>query len=244
MYDGAGQTIRPKMAEVKAVVAKHNGVTVADLESECRKRNFAWPRQIAEYLCREMTARSYPEIGRTFGDRDHTSIIFAFRKVKRLRDVSPELEATLEVYRRDIREAAAQRAVVEDTVRIRPRLVDEDRRRDRGGVMSDVDLFGQPVAPVLKTTGWGEHVDRLAREAGGWSDDVVVYAMEVLGDINAPNAHKYIQMTGDVPCGHHANGSLKWPTDKAASPRTAIVSMAAYSVACNQHKAAKATGAA
>lgn len=123
MYDGAGQTIRPKMAEVKAVVAKHNGVTVADLESECRKRNFAWPRQIAQYLCREMTRCSYPEIGRAFGDRDHTSIIFAFRKVKRLRDVSPELEAALEVYRRDVREAAALRAAAEGTVRITPACI-------------------------------------------------------------------------------------------------------------------------
>ena len=108
--------------------------------------------------------------------------------------------------------------------------------------MSDVDLFGQPVAPVLKTTGWGKHVDLLAREAGGWPDDVVVYAMEILGDLNAPAAHKYIQMTGDVPCGHHANGSLKWPQGKAANPRTAIVSMTAYSAACDQAKAAKAEG--
>lgn len=111
-------------------------------------------------------------------------------------------------------------------------------RYDDGGIsVSDVDLFGQPVAPVLKTTGWGEHIDRLARDAGGWPDDVVVYAMEVLGDVHAPKAHKYIQMTGDVPTGHHADGSLKWPRGTTAKPRTAIVSMAAYSAACAQHKA-------
>jgi len=123
MYDCAGQTIRPKMAEIKAVVARHNAVTVADLESECRKRSFAWPRQIAAYLCREMTPCSYPEIGRAFGDRDHTSILFAYRKIARLRADSAELEATLEAYRADIRSVAEARIAAEDAVRIVPAYI-------------------------------------------------------------------------------------------------------------------------
>jgi hypothetical protein len=120
MYDGAGQSIRPKMSEIKAVVARHNAVTVADLESECRKRSFAWPRQIAAYLCREMTPCSYPEIARAFGDRDHTTIIFSFRKIAKLRADSAELEATLATYRADIRSVAEARIAAEDAVRIVP----------------------------------------------------------------------------------------------------------------------------
>ena len=120
MYDGAGKPIRPTIAEIKDVVARHNGVTVADLEAACRKRAFAWPRQIAQYLCREMTARSYPEIARKFGGRDHTSIIFAQRKVSALRQHSPDLDATLNVYAAEIHDIAAKRAVAEDAARLTP----------------------------------------------------------------------------------------------------------------------------
>lgn len=123
MYDGQPRTIRPKMAEIKAVVARHNGLSVADLESACRKREFAWPRQIAQYLCREMTQCSYPEIGRAFGDRDHTTILFSFRKIARLRADSAELEATLEAYRIDIRSVAEARIAAEDAVRIVPAYI-------------------------------------------------------------------------------------------------------------------------
>jgi hypothetical protein len=123
MYDGQGRTVRPKMAEIKAVVARYNGLTVADLESSCRKRNFAWPRQIAAYLCREMTQCSYPEIGRAFGDRDHTTVLFSFRKIARLRSESAELEATLETYRADIRSVAEARMAAEDAVRIFPAAI-------------------------------------------------------------------------------------------------------------------------
>ena len=123
MYDGQQRTIRPKMAEIKAVVARHNGLTVADLESACRKRTMAWPRQIAAYLCREMTQCSYPEIGRAFGDRDHTTVLFSFRKINRLRADSAELESTLETYRIDIRSVAEARMAAEDAVRIVPAYI-------------------------------------------------------------------------------------------------------------------------
>jgi len=113
------------MSEIKAVVARHNAVTVADLESECRKRSFAWPRQIAAYLCREMTPCSYPEIARAFGGRDHTTIIFSFRKIAKLRADSAQLEATLEAYRRDIRSVAEARIAAEDAVRIVPAFIPE-----------------------------------------------------------------------------------------------------------------------
>lgn len=123
MFDGQQRIARPKMAEIKAVVARHNGLTVADLESACRKRTMAWPRQIAAYLCREMTQCSYPEIGRAFGDRDHTTILFSFRKIARLRADSAELEATLEAYRIDIRSVAEARIAAEDAVRIVPAYI-------------------------------------------------------------------------------------------------------------------------
>jgi len=122
MWDGQGETRRhyPRMAEIKEVVARHNGLTVADLESPCRKKALAWPRQIAQYLCREMTPASYPEIGRAFGGRDHTTVLFSFRKLEAMRAASEQLESILEIYRRDIHEAAEIRIAAEDAIRIVP----------------------------------------------------------------------------------------------------------------------------
>jgi chromosomal replication initiator protein len=77
-----GANLRPpKIDTIKDVTAKAYGVTKHDLESSCRKRQFAQPRQYAMYLARQLTTCSYPQIGRLFGDRDHTTVLFAFRKI-------------------------------------------------------------------------------------------------------------------------------------------------------------------
>jgi chromosomal replication initiator protein len=74
----------PKIDTIKDVTAKAYGVTKQDLESACRKRQYAQPRQYAMYLSRHLTKCSYPQIGRMFGDRDHTTVLFAYRKIARL----------------------------------------------------------------------------------------------------------------------------------------------------------------
>jgi chromosomal replication initiator protein len=77
-----GSPVRaPKIDTIKDVTAKAYGVTKQDLESACRKRQFAQPRQYAMYLSRQLTKCSYPQIGRLFGDRDHTTVLFAYRKI-------------------------------------------------------------------------------------------------------------------------------------------------------------------
>lgn len=110
MYDGAGNPqIKPKLAEVIRVVASAHGISVEEIKSACRERRLSWPRQLAAYLCREMTDHSYPEIGRAFGDRDHTTILFSYRKISaRLQD-NERLRAKLDILRHDITAAAALR---------------------------------------------------------------------------------------------------------------------------------------
>lgn len=78
---GGAPARAPRIDTIKDITAKAYGVTKADLESACRKRQFAQPRQYAMYLSRQMTKCSYPQIGRMFGDRDHTTVLFAFRKI-------------------------------------------------------------------------------------------------------------------------------------------------------------------
>ena len=78
---GGSMVRAPKIDTIKDVTAKAYGVTKGDLESSCRKRQFAQPRQYAMYLSRQLTKCSYPQIGRLFGDRDHTTVLFAYRKI-------------------------------------------------------------------------------------------------------------------------------------------------------------------
>jgi chromosomal replication initiator protein len=70
-------------------------VTRADLESPCKAQAFVYPRQIAMYVCREITGKSLPQIGRAFGNRNHATVLYAHRKVTKGRIEAPELEADI-----------------------------------------------------------------------------------------------------------------------------------------------------
>jgi chromosomal replication initiator protein len=72
---------RPRtIEEIQAAACEHFGVSPAELLSSARTRRIAWPRQIAMYLARELTAESLPAIGRHFGGRDHTTVLHAWRQ--------------------------------------------------------------------------------------------------------------------------------------------------------------------
>lgn len=66
---------------IKKAVCKKYNIKIADIESSKRKREFAFPRQIAMYLCREMTDESLPRIGKAFGGRDHSTVKHAHEKI-------------------------------------------------------------------------------------------------------------------------------------------------------------------
>ncbi len=69
---------------IQKTVAQFFQLKVADLKSKKRSRDISVPRQIAMYICREYTQASLPEIGRQFGGKDHTTVIFSYRKVSGL----------------------------------------------------------------------------------------------------------------------------------------------------------------
>lgn len=76
----------PKMdiAWVKDEVAQQYEIRLEQLEGDSRERKVAQARQIAIYLARELTSSSFPAIGKAFGNRDHTTIMHAYQKVKEL----------------------------------------------------------------------------------------------------------------------------------------------------------------
>jgi chromosomal replication initiator protein len=57
------------------------GLTVEQLKSKSRTRDLVHARQVGMYVCRELTDLSYPQIGKEFGGRDHTTVIHAYEKV-------------------------------------------------------------------------------------------------------------------------------------------------------------------
>jgi chromosomal replication initiator protein len=77
---------RPEItaATIIAATAEYFGVTIDDLCGQSRSRVLVTARQIAMYLCRELTDLSLPKIGQTFGGRDHTTVMHAERKIRSL----------------------------------------------------------------------------------------------------------------------------------------------------------------
>ncbi|MEC7210831.1 MAG: chromosomal replication initiator protein DnaA, partial [Pseudomonadota bacterium] len=70
--------------EIQKQVAAHYDVRVAEMFSARRARNIARPRQVAMYLAKTLTSLSYPDIGRRFGGRDHTTVMHAVRSIEGL----------------------------------------------------------------------------------------------------------------------------------------------------------------
>jgi chromosomal replication initiation ATPase DnaA len=65
----------------RAVLAKFPDVTMADIKSQSRNAKCVLPRHIGMYLCKELTNKSLPDIGRRFGGRDHTTVLNAVNKI-------------------------------------------------------------------------------------------------------------------------------------------------------------------
>lgn len=85
MVDSIGPAPLPPrplwIADVKRAACEHFKVTEAALCAKRRDGLTVYRRQVAMYLCRELTTRSLPEIGLRFGDMDHTTVLHACRKI-------------------------------------------------------------------------------------------------------------------------------------------------------------------
>ena len=80
------------MDNIRKIVAEYYDVTVKDIMGRKRTRSIARPRQIAMALSRELTGDSYPDIGQSFGGRDHTTVMHACDKVAQLRTADPAFD--------------------------------------------------------------------------------------------------------------------------------------------------------
>jgi chromosomal replication initiator protein len=76
---------------IQRTVAEYYKIKVADLMSRRRSRSVARPRQVAMALAKELTNHSLPEIGDSFGGRDHTTVLHGCRKIKELRETNSDI---------------------------------------------------------------------------------------------------------------------------------------------------------
>ena len=88
--------------EIQRRVAEHYNIRLADLIGPKRVRPVARPRQAAMYLCKKLTTRSLPEIGRRFGGRDHTTVMHAIKRIDDLMQTDTQLSDDVEMLRRSL----------------------------------------------------------------------------------------------------------------------------------------------
>lgn len=81
---------------VMQVVCKFFNIKVSDMVSDKRSNSVAFPRQIAMYLCREIANMSFPNIGKDFGGRDHSTVLHAYSKIKEEYDNNLETKDLIE----------------------------------------------------------------------------------------------------------------------------------------------------
>ena len=68
---------------IKETVSKYFSINKDDLSSSKRSNDVAFPRQIAMYLCREIAGMSFPQIGKEFGNRDHSTVMHGYNKISK-----------------------------------------------------------------------------------------------------------------------------------------------------------------
>ena len=94
----------PTPEKIKTIVSRYFKIKVSDMESSKRTSNIAFPRQIAMYLCRELTDYSLPKIGNLFGGRHYTTVMHACDKIQDEIKSNESVKETIENLKKDISE--------------------------------------------------------------------------------------------------------------------------------------------
>jgi chromosomal replication initiator protein len=89
--------------EIQRKVSEHYNIRLSDMIGPKRLRSYARPRQIAMYLCKQLTSRSLPEIGRRFGGRDHTTVMHGVRRIEELKQSDGQIAEDLELLGRALK---------------------------------------------------------------------------------------------------------------------------------------------
>ncbi|WP_170790063.1 chromosomal replication initiator protein DnaA [Ruegeria lacuscaerulensis] len=86
--------------EIQRKVSEYYNIRLSDIIGPKRLRSYARPRQVAMYLCKQLTSRSLPEIGRRFGGRDHTTVMHGVKRIEELKTTDGQIAEDVEMLRR------------------------------------------------------------------------------------------------------------------------------------------------
>lgn len=84
-------------------VSRFFNISVDDLMSKKRTKELVFPRQIAMYLCRTLTEMSYPDIGKAFNGKDHTTVMHACEQISKQVEINPDLQRLMDELKRNIK---------------------------------------------------------------------------------------------------------------------------------------------
>jgi chromosomal replication initiator protein len=87
---------RVNAGEIIKFVARHYGLRVTEIKSRKNSHQIVFPRQVAMYLCKKLTDLSYPEIGKQFNDKHHSTVMYSVEKIEQQRTSNADLDRTLQ----------------------------------------------------------------------------------------------------------------------------------------------------
>jgi len=90
-------------ADIMKVVSAHYGIKVSDLKSKSNARPIAYPRQVAMYMCKHLTDLSYPEIGKVFNNKHHSTVMYSVEKIDQLIQDDQQVARTVEMLTKQFR---------------------------------------------------------------------------------------------------------------------------------------------
>ena len=96
------------IARIKKICAEVLGVSRLDLESSRRPKCIVTPRHLTWFMCKEFSNRSYPEIGRAFGGKDHTTVMHGVKQIEIKLQIDPDIQVMVGKLRRRLLEAAEE----------------------------------------------------------------------------------------------------------------------------------------
>ena len=76
-------------------MARHYDLKVSEIKSKSNSRQIVIPRQVAMYLCKRLTDLSYPEIGKLFNDKHHSTVMYSVETVEKKREGDPDFDRAL-----------------------------------------------------------------------------------------------------------------------------------------------------
>jgi len=94
---------KPNPNEIIKVVTRHYGLKIADIKSKSNSQQVVFPRKVAMYLLRHLSQISYPEIGKLFNDKHHSTVMYAVSGIEERRAADPDLDRVLKGFEQQLK---------------------------------------------------------------------------------------------------------------------------------------------